>query len=210
MVLFIANTTKFSISCAFASGMWTIAKFTLFYKLSCVLVASGMNRLIDFLFKNLINAGVGWDLRISGACLCVSSAALPALIALGRVKSHSQRSLSGRELSLVPHTIISFIRESRDLSNSHSELNFFNSVTKSWKFWPSCCLYVKNLWQRMVIFFLGLQYSENLCRTGANFISSPGSKVKVSYISLPFWPMHVRKMEVFISQPLVSFSVAAK
>ena len=48
----------------------------------------------------------------------------------------------------------------------------------------------------MVTFFLGLQYSENLWRKGANFISSAASKVKVSYVSLPFWTMHVRKMEV--------------
>ena len=79
--------------------------------------------------------------------------------------------------------------------------NFLNSVTKSWKFWPSSCVYVKNSWRRMVMFFLGLHYSKNLCRTEANFISSPGSKVKVPYISLPFWP---------ILSHLVSFSVAAK
>ena len=142
--------------------------------------------------------------------LHVSSAAWPALIALDRVRSHSRRSYSRRELSLVLHAIISLIKESWRLSNSHSELNFFNSLTNSWKFWPSCCLYVKNLWRRMVMFFLGLQYSENLCRAGANFISSPGSEVKVLYISLPFWPMHVRKMEIFNLSPLLSFSVAAK
>ena len=45
---------------------------------------------------------------------------------------------------------------------------------------------LEQLGGRMIMFFIGLQFSENLCRTGANFISSPGSKVKVSYISLPF------------------------
>ena len=110
-------------------------KFTLFYKVSFVLVVSVMIRLIQF--------------------LC---AAWPALIALDRVRSHSRRSLSQSELSLVPHTIISLTRKPWRLSNSHSEFNFFNSVTKSWKFWPPCCLHVKNLWRRMVIFFLGLQY----------------------------------------------------
>ena len=126
---------------------------------------------------------IGWDLRISMTCLHVSSAAWPALTALDWLRLHSQRSLSQRELFLVPHTIISLIRESWRLPNSHSELNFLNLVTKLWKFWPSCCLYVKNLWLRIVMFFLELQYSENLWSTGANLISSPGSKVKVSYFS---------------------------
>ena len=166
--------------------------------------------LFNFFLKILSILAVGWDLRILQACLRVSSAARPALIALDRVRLHSRRSFSWRELSLVPHTIISLIRESWRLSNSHSELNFFNSVTKSWKFWPSCCLCVKNFWWRMVTFFLGLQYFKNLCRTGANFILSSGSKVKFSHISLPFWRMHVRKVEDFILSPLVSFSVAPK
>ena len=68
------------------------------------------------------------------------------------------------------------------------ELNFFNTVKKSWKFWPYCYLYVKNLWQRMVMFFLGffqgLQCFKNLWRTGGNIILSAGSKVKVSCVSL--------------------------
>ena len=73
-----------------------------------------------------------------------------------RVGSHSWRSLSWREFSLVPHIIISFIRESWRLSNSHLELNLFNSVTKSWRFWPACCPYVKNLWQRIISGFFCL------------------------------------------------------
>ena len=96
--------------------------------------------LFSFFLKILSISAEGWDLRISRACLRVSSAAWPALIALDRVRSHSRRSLSRSELSLVPHTIISLIRESWRLSNSHLELNFFNSATKSWKFWPSCLL----------------------------------------------------------------------
>ena len=114
------------------------------------------------------------------------------------MRSHSQGSLSWKELSLVPHTIILMIRESWRLSNSYLELKFFNSVTKLWKFWPSCCLCVKKLWHKMVVFFLGLQYSENLWSKGADFISSPSSRVKVSYISLPFWPIHVSKMDIFL------------
>ena len=57
MVLFIANMTDFSISWTFALRMWTIAKFTVFNKVSCVLAASVMIRLIQFLLKNLINIG---------------------------------------------------------------------------------------------------------------------------------------------------------
>ena len=97
---------------------------------------------------------------------------------------------------MVPHTIISLIRESWRLSNSHFELNFFNSVTKSWRFWPfllPLCkkLVVKNdyVFPRVTVF---RKFVKN---RSSNFMSSPGSKVKVSYIFLPFWPMHVRKLE---------------
>ena len=53
-----------------------------------------------------------------------------------------------------------------------------------------------------------------ICGEKELFISSPGSKVKVSYISLPFLPIHVREMEVlimevFILSLLLSFSIAA-
>ena len=99
----------------------------------------------------------------------------------------------------APHKIISLIRESWRISSSHSELNFFNLVTKSWKLWPSFYLYAKKLWERMVVFFLGLKYSENLWKTGVNFVSSPGSKVKVSFITLLFWPILVIKMLYFIT-----------
>ena len=80
--------------------------------------------LFSCFLKILSISAVGWDIRVSLVCVRVSSAAWPALIALYKVRSHSQRSLSRRELSLVPHTIISLIRESWRLSNSHSELNF--------------------------------------------------------------------------------------
>ena len=154
MVLFIENMTNFSISRVFASGMWTIDKLTSFYEVSYVLVASALTRLIEFLVKNFIS--------ISGRLRSVNSAAWPALIALNSVRSHSRRNVSRKELSLVPRTIISLIRESWRLSNSHSEFNFYNSVTKSWTFWPFSCLFVNNLCGRMVVFFLGLQYSEYL------------------------------------------------
>ena len=46
--------------------------------------------LMNFLLNILSMSAVGWDLRISRACLRVSSAAWHALIALDRVKSHSR------------------------------------------------------------------------------------------------------------------------
>ena len=162
MVFFIAKIPNFSISWTFASRMRTVTKFTLFYKVSCVLLVRVMTRLIQFPFKYLINVSGRLRSEILWACLHVSSASWPALIALDRVRLNSWKNLSYRELSLVPYTTISLIRESWRLSDSHLELNFFNLVTKSWKFWPSCCLYVKNLWCRMVVFFLGLISGFNL------------------------------------------------
>ena len=103
------------------------------------------------------------------------------------------------ELSLVQHTIISLIRESLRLLISHLELYFSNSNTKPWKFWLFCCLYMKYLWQRMVVLFQGFQYSDNL---GS---SSPSSKVKVLYLSLPFWPMHARKWKSLLYHPWYLF-----
>ena len=58
--------------------------------------------------------------------------------------------------------------------------------------------------------FLRVTVFRKFVQNRSYFISSPGSKVKVSYIFHLFWPMHVRKMEVFTLSPLVSFSVAAK
>ena len=74
IVLFIANMTDFSISWTCASGMWTIARFTVFYKVSFVLVASVTIRLVKFLFKNPIN--IGGRLRSSnfaGMLMCFLS-----------------------------------------------------------------------------------------------------------------------------------------
>ena len=113
-----------------------------------------------------------WNWRISQACFRVSSATCPALMAFERVRSDSLKSLSRKALSFVPQTIISLMRKSQRFSNSHLALNFFSSEIKSCKLWPSSCLYVKNVWQRMATFFLGLQYSENLFKTGSNVIWS--------------------------------------
>ena len=118
--------------------------------------------------------------------LRVSSAAWPVLIALERARFYSRRSLSRKELPQVPHTITSLIRESWRLSNSHSELTFFNLVKKNMKVLTLLSLYVQNMWRRMVMFFLRLQYSKNLWSTGANFISSSESKIKVLMFPLFF------------------------
>ena len=103
-------------------------------------------------------SGADWDWRIPRACFRVSSAACAALMPLKRVRSYFLKSLSRKALSFVQQTIISLMGESRRFPNSYSALNFFSSVIKLWKLWPSSCLYVKNLWRRMVTFFLGLQY----------------------------------------------------
>ena len=87
-----------------------------------------------------------WDWRISRAWVRVSSAACPALMVLKKVRLDSLKSLSWKALLLVPQTIISLMRESRKFSNSHSALNFFSTVMKSWKLWSSSCLYVKNFY----------------------------------------------------------------
>ena len=104
----------------------------------------------------------------------------------------SEVAFSKRSFTKVPHTTISLIKEYLSLSNSHLELNFLNSVAKSWKFWPSCCLYGKNLGRRINMLFLGLQYSKNLWSTGANFISSPSSKVEIPHILFLFdqWSLY--------------------
>ena len=122
--------------------IWTITKFTLFYKTSCVLVASVMTRLIKFAFKNLIN--VGGRLRsgnLVGMITCfLSSMVCTNCFGQNEVR-FSWRNLSRRGLSLVPNTVISLIRESWRLSKSYSELNFLNSVTKSWTFWRVVCIW---------------------------------------------------------------------
>ena len=112
MVLFIISITKFSISWEFASGMWTVAKLILFYKVSCVLVASVMTRHIEFLFKNLINA------RGKFRCHVYVFSQYMGWLWTEWGPIHKGES------SLVLHSIISLIRESWRLSNSHSELQF--------------------------------------------------------------------------------------
>ena len=149
--------------------MAAIAKFTFLNYLFWFFVGT-LVRFTELI--NLWRPAADWDRRISRACFRVSSAACPALMALERVRSDSLKSLSRKALSFVPQTIISLMRESQRFSYSHSALNFFSSVIKSWKLWLWSCLYVKNLWRGMVIFFLELQYSENLFKTGSNFISS--------------------------------------
>ena len=47
---FYCKHDKLSISWAFASGLWTMAKFTPFHKLSCVVVVSTMAKFVEFCF----------------------------------------------------------------------------------------------------------------------------------------------------------------
>ena len=153
---------------------------------------------------------VSFDLRILQTCLRVSYAAWPADIALGRVNSHSRTRCSLKQLLFGPQTVIFFIKESWKVSNSHYELSFSSSGTKSWKFCPSCCQFVKNLWRSIVMFCFGLQYSENFSNTDAS-LSSPGlSKLKVLKISLPFCPIQVNKTEILTLSFFTSFSVAVR
>ena len=98
MALFIVNITNFCISWIFMSGMWTIAKCTLFHKVACVLVGSVMVRLTDFPVKTFYwcwqYVGV-W--KIVQTCLHDSTVAWHALIALDIVRLHSQRNSLQRE-----------------------------------------------------------------------------------------------------------------
>ena len=110
----------------------------------------------------LWRSATDWNWRISRACFRVSSATHPALMALERVRSDSLKSLSREALSFVKNYHIFNERVSKILEFKVRRLTF---SVKSWKLWPSSCLYVINLWRRMVTFFLGLQCSENLFKT---------------------------------------------
>ena len=64
MILFIANISKFSVSCEFASGMWTNAKFTFFIKPLVFRMWVLWLDLLSFLWKSLSMLVVVWDLRM--------------------------------------------------------------------------------------------------------------------------------------------------
>ena len=103
MVPFIENMTNISITWAFPSGMWTIAKFTVFNKVSNVLVVSVMTRLIEVLFKNLIN--VGGKLRFenfSGMFTCfLSSMACTNCFEKSTTYSHGGYQIHIRNLTFL-------------------------------------------------------------------------------------------------------------
>ena len=109
-----------------------------FFKGSCALVANVMTRLIELAFKNIINMGSRWrSENFTGMLTCfLNSMACTNCFGQSEV-AFSEKPFHERELSLVPHTIISLIRESWRLSNSHLEL--FNSVKKLWKFLLPVC-----------------------------------------------------------------------
>ena len=97
------------------------------------------------------------------------------------------------------------MRESPRFSNSHSALKFYSSVIKSWKLWPSSCLYVKNLWRRMVTYFLGLQHSEHLSIT--EVLIYP---LLINTISTLPMPAECRHLKYWVLQLLVSCSCWTK
>ena len=77
-------------------------------------------------------------------------------------------------------------------------LPFFNSVQKSWNFWPSSCLYVKNFWCWMIWFLssygiLKISGEQQLF----HFITRCKGKSLICFS----WLMHAIKMKLFIFSP---------
>ena len=60
------------------------------------------------------------------------------------------------------------------VSNSHSELFFFQFCDEVVEVLPFMLSKCKNLWRSVVMFLLGLQYSENFSNKDVSLISSPG------------------------------------
>ena len=143
-------------------------------------------------------SAVGWVLRISRVFLRVSSAAWPVLIALDRVRLHfSKKSFhKGSHLwyhiqsypwSESPGGYQIHIRNLTFLIQSQNHKNFDPFDTCLWK---TCSA-------EWLCFSYGYGILKNLRRTGANFISSLGSKVKsLIYFSF-FWPIHVITLGIF-------------
>ena len=117
-------------------------KFTIFlFEVSRVLVGRLMTRFIEFFSRNLLN--VGNRLRSEN----FSGMFTYFLTVFSRKSnvtfSENAFTKGAKDLSLVPHTFMCLITESRRSSNSNWELSLCSLVTKSWKLRPSCCLYVK-------------------------------------------------------------------
>ena len=130
--------------------------------------------LFSIFLKILSISAVGWDLRISWACLRVSSAAWPApcTSCFGQSEvAFLKKSFTKGTTSLVPHTIISLIRESWRLSNSHLELNFLVQSQNHESFDPLGACMWNTCGKKWFCFSYG--------RTGVNFISSPGSNAPI-------------------------------
>ena len=64
------------------------------------------------------------DWRILRVCFRVSSAACPAVMAIGRVRSDSLRSLSRKALPFVPQTIVSLMGSLEDFRIQTQRLTF--------------------------------------------------------------------------------------
>ena len=140
--------------------MWANATFTLFYEVYWVLVRSVRATFIEFCSINLMDVANRLESENFVRMLICFLSSVACTNCFGKSKvTFSMKLFSNKKVSLVLHTIMSFIRESWRLSNSHSELIFLN-----WKLWHSY-RQQKNLWQRMVAIFLYLQYYENLRRT---------------------------------------------
>ena len=168
--------TNFSIGRTFTTVVRIFAELAFFYYL-CSLSGGLTSRF--WVFWNLVQIdGLIWLKYFAGMFTSLFGS-MTSRYCFGKSQFRfTKKTLSQR---IVPQTIMSFIKESWRVSISHSEQSFFRSVAKLRNFYPSCCRYVKNVRQSTVMFFLGLQYSENFCNTDASLISSSGlSKLKVS------------------------------
>ena len=103
MVFLITVIANFSIGGTFTAVVTIFAKLA-FFNYLCSLSGALTSRF--WVFWNLVQIVVSFDLRISQTCLRVSSAPWPADITLGRVNSDSQRRRSLKELSFAPQTIM--------------------------------------------------------------------------------------------------------
>ena len=149
-------------SWTFAPVMWTIPKIKLFCKFLRFLVGRVMIWLTEIPFKNLID--VDGRLRSENFAVmptCFLST-MAELIALDRVRSHFPGNLSQIELSLVPHTIISLTKNTGGYQVHIRNLTFWIQSENHDKCEPLAACMWKNLWRKMIVFFIGLQYSKNL------------------------------------------------
>ena len=96
-------------------------------------------RMFDFCILNVLKSCADQWSRLTNGLVCRKIknlfGSMTSKYNLG--KSHEDNVLS-KGYHLCHKQSYFFIKESWKNSNSHSELRFFSSVTKSWKFCPSC------------------------------------------------------------------------